>query len=210
MTWRRPIPGAENKAVIFLLLAVVISAAAGGVLFFKRQALSPPMMGMNRDEYQAYQLEHQQLLFENERLGRQLRALEQAAARQGIWLDKVQEENLQLRDKILLMDRLARLQKSISELKEKQAREDVEREGAVKADLPSEPLSWETLAEARDALEKAKLRIQSVQEQMNALTSEDEGAQLAVQEEMDRVQSLMGNKGYLFRESRPVPGGDSL
>ena len=214
MILRGNIPGMNNKTSVFLLAVILLSLTVSGGVFYKRHFVShrpSRILGMSRDDYQAYQLEYQQLLFENERLSRQLQNFEQAAAQQGTWLNKVTEENLQLRDKISLMERLSRLQKSVSELKEKQARADREKEEAVTPALPSESLSWETLEEARTALEKAKLRIHSVQERMNDLLSDDKEKQLAVGEDPDQGPSCTGNKGYLFHEgSHPESGRGAL
>ncbi len=204
----------KNKIIIFFVMIILSSLFILGVVFYNhhRLALHKPlrMMGMSRDEYQAYQLEHQQLLFENERLVRQLQALEQAAARQGLWLSKVKEENLHLRDKILLMDRLSRLQQSVAQLREQESREREAREKkTADPDAPSGTLSWATLEEARTALEKAKIKIQSVREKMDILISEDEGERLADQEETERVQALSGNKGYLLM-NRPSLAEEAL
>ncbi|HPB67838.1 MAG TPA: hypothetical protein PLT76_08605 [Candidatus Omnitrophota bacterium] len=205
----------KNKTIIFVGMVILSSLFILGVIFYNhhRLALHKPlrMMGMSRDEYQAYQLEHQQLLFENERLVRQLQALEEAAARQGLWLSKVKEENLHLRDKILLMDRLSRLHQSVAQLREQESRERAvrEKETAVEPDGPAGTLSWATLEEARTALEKAKIKIQSVREKMDILISEDEGEQFADQEETERVQALSGNKGYLFMD-RPLLAEEAL
>jgi len=207
-------PEMSNKRIISLGTAALFFLCVLGGVFYQhhRVSLRKPigMMGMSRDEYQGYQLEHQHLLFENERLIRQLKDLEQAVAHQDTWLNKVKEENLQLRDKILLMNRLVHLQQSIFQLKEQEIQDAPGKEGNAGPGLPQGALSWATLDEARATLEKAKIRIRSVQERMKVLVADDEAEQLAIQEEMDRVQSLIGNKGYLFRGSAQVSGEGAL
>ena len=206
-------PGRKDPVFLFFLLSVLVSLCVSGGIFLVRHAgparTPGALLGMSRDEYQAYQLEYQHLLFENEQLVRQLRDMEQAAARQGVWIDKIREENFHLRDKISLMDRLARLQQSVSELKEKQA-PDAESVDVLRAEEPGVAISRDTLEEARAALERAKVRIRMVEERMGTLIPDVPTGRIAVPADSFPDRSRLGNKGYLFRQGGPFPVDGAL
>lgn len=134
----------------------------------------------------------------------------------GLFLDKLSEENEKLRDKIKLLDTVAKLEDMIGQLKEENAliiEEMVEIEKRYKK--RTEVLSSTDIEETEtggtaELLSKYRKKLVKIKNKIREFKNTIRQERIAKQKERDRKESLLGNNGYFVRGGKSRVGSTNF
>ena len=124
------------------------------------------------------------------------------------FLDKVQEENERLREKIKLLDKVTELEETISRLKEKNAliinHMSSMSPGGTQPKM-SKVKYLKTIEDVKEKITEQKAEVKKLYAKLDELKTEEKKKKKGLQEERDRIKSLIGNNGYIMRDGKLSP-----
>lgn len=127
------------------------------------------------------------------------RMLSQKLDQAQVLITQYREENLQLQQKVQLLDQLDDLQNTILQLKEENdlVREQLEemKKGPAVGKLKS-------FKEGKSLVAEYRKRIKEVGRQVHLLKKDMYQQRVSDLKEVDRIESMLGNKGYLVRDGQ--------
>lgn len=118
-------------------------------------------------------------------------------------LAQVQSENMELKNKMAMLDNVAVLEQKIAQM-ELDASAAKEREEAMHAKL-QELLSeqdFKTVAEGRALLAKYKKKLREIKSRIRGFQIEDRNKEIALRHKEDEARLSLGNNGYVLRNGQ--------
>ncbi len=117
-------------------------------------------------------------------------------------VEKYRAENQQLLKRIQLQDEVTGLRQVIERLKEenKFIREQMDSLRVGRAEIPVEVPQVRSLKEARALIRGKKKEIRKIKLQIHSLKLDMVQQRIADQKEVDRVETMLGNHGYLVKD----------
>jgi len=121
-------------------------------------------------------------------------------------LAKVKEENDKLREKLVLLDKMAELQDDISRLKERNV-QILNQMSQMEWKSPYREQRLKTVEEAKALMVEYGEKLHLVKARIHDIKSADRQKFIASRKEEDKMQSLLGNNGYLVRNGKISASG---
>ncbi len=118
-------------------------------------------------------------------------------------LGKLRQENEKLRQKIVLLDQVADLKETIDRLKEKNAML-INHIASVKEREPDFDKTVKTTEDGRSLLQKYRGYIYEVKQRIRDIRRKEHEQKVAIQKEQDRIESMIGNNGYMVRNGENI------
>ena len=133
---------------------------------------------------------------------RELELYKENLAKTETLLTKVQEENNQLREKLVLLDKLQELEDTVARLKEKNTLM-INHLSSLQKQEPDFRKSIQTMEEGRKVLSKYSKYIGDIKDRLSVIKRDEHRQEMARKKEDDRVKLLAGNNGYMIRDGQP-------
>lgn len=124
------------------------------------------------------------------------------------FLRDVQTENLQLKEKIKLLDQLNDLEREIGSLREENARiQEFVRDsgGKITQAQVKDDFDFDSIDNGRSLLQQLRQKIAGVKNRISFLKKKEKEYKIAVQREVDEKKMELGNNGYLVKDGKPMP-----
>ena len=138
----------------------------------------------------------------------ELALLKQSLTKTEELVNKYQEENDKLREKIKLLDQLGELEDTISRLKERNARiiNHMSSTKSVKREPVFNSTNIQTVDKGKSLIDQFRSKIQEVKVRIRDIKRATHQKKIEEQEEQDKIHAMLGNNGYLIRngDSSPV------
>jgi len=147
-------------------------------------------------------------LLEDQALLARAKAKEVALVRENLresefLLSKLQVENEKLRKKIDLLGQVSDLRATIDRLKEKNVML-INHIASVKETDPNFDETVKTIEDGQSLLGKYKGYIREVKQRIRNFRKKEQEQKIAIQKEQDRIESMLGNNGYLVRNGENI------
>ncbi len=202
MAYRKPQYIVLRMGLIFVLIALFVWSYWQFIQNYRKVELSQKMVEAlleNKTEVARGYAQELGLVREN---------LEQTQA----FVNDLQTENIQLKEKVKLLDELKDLEVTIARLRqentqildEMQRVKDQQTQQAKLVILRKEGMQFTTPEEGRSVLKNLKNRMHKVKRRIHTLRRQEYRRLEQVQDEIDRMESMAGNNGYVIRRGRPT------
>lgn len=116
-------------------------------------------------------------------------------------LAKMEQENDQLQQKVVLLNHMAEIESSLSQLKEKNAQISMEM-ATMKLKAEMNAGNFSTVGEGKKVLANFKNKLRQIKNRITGLKRDAVEKQILALREDDRVQSLLGNNGFLVKNGK--------
>jgi len=114
--------------------------------------------------------------------------------------EKYKKENQQLRQKVVLMDQIDKLQDTIGSLQTENRRIQDEMRALDKKKTMGLPQKIRSLKEGKSLIVRYKRTIHKVKQLIHQFKRDRYRQRLDDQKEVDRIESMLGNAGYLVKD----------
>ncbi len=121
------------------------------------------------------------------------------------FLRDLQLENMQLKEKVKLLDRLNDLEREMGLLREENAKihEIMLTSKAGSSSRVKE--DFDSIEQGRSLLSQLKDKLAAVRERISFLRKKEHQKKIAYQQEIDQKKMLLGNNGYVLKDGQPMP-----
>lgn len=123
------------------------------------------------------------------------------------FLKDIKVENMKLKEKVKLLDELNNMEREIGRLREENSqihRQMLEANYAA-TKKGEEKSQFNTIDEGKSLITKFKKKFRAVKDRIRVLKKKERAKKVAIQKEIDRKESLLGNNGYLIRGGQVMP-----
>jgi Zn-dependent M32 family carboxypeptidase len=188
-----------KRAVIRVIMVSVLMAL---MAFTYRQLYFSYLVMENSNRISELLLQRQILLMQVK--DQQLDSAKRTLRENEIIVTELQFENEKLREKMAMLDKVVELESMIARLKEKNEQLSDQIVG-LKEREPDFNESVQSFGEGKKWLSKYSAWIRQVRNRLKDIKKEELDKKVAAQKEQDRIDSLLGNNGYIVRDGQILP-----